>query len=152
MYSAELDRFIIFSWLQWLLKHYQGDPIPKESSRGNGPMGLNRLSLSPSEAAPLVPCQQASGDPETVDVSLDHTASRFALHINFKTLMSGARVKMGSLPVRFLKWHRSHWNGVTKLSPFHAWRKQFTSSQSRLSTPSSSMGKAIGSSPLSIGV
>lgn len=78
-------------------------PIPKESSKGKGPIGQKRAVPKPKEEATLAPCLQVSRTPVAVDGFLDQSASKFARLINFKTLTSGAKFAIGSRPIRFRK-------------------------------------------------
>ena len=65
-------------------------PIPKESSKGKGPIGQKRAVPKPKEEATLAPCLQVSRTPVAVDGFLDQSASKFARLINFITHTSGA--------------------------------------------------------------
>jgi hypothetical protein len=86
--------------------------IPNVSSVGNSPIGLNKLSLNPSAAATFNPCLAVRRFPATVVGSRDHQASKLACLISFKSLTSCGRLWIGSLLIKFRKWHKSHWKGV----------------------------------------
>jgi len=120
--------------------------IPNVSSVGNGPIGLNKLSLNPSAAATFNPFLAVRRFPATVDGSRDHKASKLARLISFKSLTSCGRLWIGSLLIKFQKWHKSHWKGVTRLSPSHLTTCLLSSSRVDTTTPSSSTRLAMGNS------